>query len=95
MRLNRKTEFHKSLYLTSRIRGYGNFTSGYKVTQLDDQVVVVTYEHGHWVINQPADQRIKTKGEKLSAYAEWLSQWYDVSRPNGGKGLSLEVRVKS
>jgi hypothetical protein len=91
---NRPT-FRKSEYVSSgRVRGWGNFTSGYEVVQYNDLTVIVRYENGDWGWRQTPEKRVAETEEMLTAYADWLSKWYDVTRPNDGKGLSLEIRAK-
>jgi hypothetical protein len=94
-RLGQNPEWSKSEYLTSRIRGWGNYTSGYEVTQLGAEVVRVGHNTGDWGRGMTAERRIKIREDHITAYAEWLSRWYDVTRPGNGTGLSLEVRVKA
>jgi len=60
--------FDRSRYLASRVRGWGNFTSGYEVTQWSPGQVKVEYVHGDWARNQTPDRRRSTALSQLAKY---------------------------
>lgn len=95
MRLGQMPGTRKSEYLTTRIRGWGNITSGYEVRQDRENLVIVTHELGDWGRGYGTAVRIEKVDAMLTAYAKWLSKWYDVIRLNSGRGLGLEVRAQT
>jgi hypothetical protein len=60
--------FRRSEYLASRIRGWGNFTAGFEVTQWSPGQVKVEYVHGDWARNKDKDQREATALAELIKY---------------------------
>lgn len=60
--------FTRSVYLASRIRGWGNFTAGFEATQWSEGQVKVEYIHGDWARNKDKDQREATAMAELGKY---------------------------
>lgn len=61
-------KFSRSEYLASRIRGWGNFTAGYEVTQWSAGQVKVEYVHGDWARGQTPERRRSTALGNLVKY---------------------------
>lgn len=60
--------FERSRYLASRVRGYGNATSGYEAVQWSEGQVKVEYIHGSWAGAQTPERRRSTALSNLAKY---------------------------
>lgn len=66
--------FSRSEYLASRIRGWGNFTSGYSATQWSAGQVKVEYVHGDWARGQTPERRRSVSLTHLGKYKARLDE---------------------
>lgn len=92
-KINDRPGFSRSEYLASRIRGWGNFTAGYEVTQWSVGQVKVEYVHGDWARGQTPDRRRSTALGQLAKYKARLDALEYVTELDG-EHLMLMVEAR-